>query len=79
MNRLISFLGVEADIAEIAVQADEMRQRLDEAVASRPRTQEFIQQLERTKPGFGFDDNSDLTEETEAFLKHLGDDNNPFS
>ncbi len=77
MSRLVSFLGVDVNVAEIVLKAHEVRQRLDRAVASRPDAQDFVRRLEDATPGFGLEGDTDLAEEIEDFLRDLGDDGNP--
>ncbi|MGA7269937.1 MAG: PAC2 family protein, partial [Acidimicrobiia bacterium] len=79
MSRLVSFLGVEVNVAEIVLNAHQVRQRLDRALAGRPDARDFVRRLEETTPGFGLEGNPDLAEEIEEFLRDLGDDDNPFS
>ncbi len=79
MKRLVTFLGFETDLGEIAVEADRMVQRLDEAVSNSPDAREFVRRLEADAPGFGLLDTPDLVEEVETFLRQFGDDENPFT
>lgn len=73
MTRLFPFLGIDTGVTEVARHAHQQRQRLDQAVADRPDAQELVRRLEATTPAFGLEEDVNLTEEIEAFLRDLDD------